>query len=450
MSETLSTSKFPSEPKRKPKEKHSKQVTSQHGSLKPDVPTSGEESELQGGEGLDATNISSEQDSTAYSEHFSYPTDADQERQSQTSNKRKGKRSVTTDDDSDQEDDNSANPIRRKVETVEFDEPVASFLKSRVKLPLPPGSLKVFNGDRVMEWLEDVDDVVFRACELDEDDWLRMLPVYLAGPAKDLFRRELKMESWPTIRQALLDIFHSNATKTRILHELEGTRQKEDELVADFCNRIRGLAYSVDPGMPDRYLRGYIKKGLKDVRLQLEFTRNSQKELRTLIEELSMMESAFQEIEILQATSNTITAQPVKPIFQVEAPRFTAPQEPRDDRLMTISQLRRQSPKFCHRCQTKSHSADECHKLVTCHGCKKKGHVAAQCWTLHPEKRPEFQRQREGSYLPSNGYSWHGASFDTNHHNSQGQTPPRQVRVEREWGQPPLTPGQQHQSQQQP
>ena len=270
------------------------------------------------------------------------------------------------------------------------------------KLSLPSNSLAIFDGERVLEWLEDVQDIIFGAHKFQESEWLDYLPAYLSGRAKDFFRSELRGKPWSVVRKAFLDTYHSPLIKSKLTQDLNVIKQKDNESVSEYYNRVRALARKVDPFIPELYLGGYVKKGLKDVRLHFEFSRRAQQPLDSLMDELAILESAYLEAEQARTTSTTTTTStfnsvPVKPVFQLEQQLDMVVNEVRQGQLVTLSELYNEHPRnrphrFCQRCQMKGHSSEDCHKLVSCQLCDRKGHTAKKCWANRPQSRDNTTR----------------------------------------------------------
>lgn len=204
------------------------------------------------------------------------------------------------------------------------DEPVTSLdsasdnvePKASRELPHPPTALPTFEGDHVLTWLEDVEQIVFRIWRLTEARWLDRIEVHLGNEPKEYYRTHLKPASWQTVKKAFTERYNSPLHQAKLVHELECIRQRPDEPIGLYFGRAQALARRIDKNMQDRELRSHIKKGIRDPEFQKEFVKGAIKPLNQLCEELTMLEAA--EFETSKTTSRPNKPASGKPIFSIE------------------------------------------------------------------------------------------------------------------------------------
>ena len=185
------------------------------------------------------------------------------------------------------------------------------------------------------------------------------------------------------------------------MSELESIKQRENEPISMFWDRVRSLARKADPNMPDQYLSTFVKKGLLDARLRLELMRSTPKPLEVVMQELALLEAAYTEnAKFGQQESST----PSKPVFQVE-PFLPAIREVRESRQLSLRELYNDNPRnkptrYCDHCRVRSHNTADCHKLVTCQICLKKGHVAAVCYLRNSHEGRQTRQYDNANATP--------------------------------------------------
>ena len=250
----------------------------------------------------------------------------------------------------------------------------------------PPAPLATFTGENVINWLEDVQDVVFGIWKLIESDWLTRITTHLGPQPKEFFRTKLKGKPWGHVSQALREAYNSPLHQARLLHELECTRQHPDELFTIYVERVRALARRIDSNMQERELRTHIKKGIRQPEFQKEFIKGSLKPLELLCEEISMLEAVEFETARLQPGNR-------KPIFQVQEPPNPNDNNHQVFQLQTPGgQGEATNPQsfnprrtqfragiFCHSCKLEGHMREDCNKRKVCTNCGGRYHLAPEC-----------------------------------------------------------------------
>ena len=174
-------------------------------------------------------------------------------------------------------------------------------------LSLPQGAIQVFGGENVSAWILDVEEIVFGACGYEEKTWLQLLPAFLKGEARTVYRTSLRDRGWTDIKRQLETTFNSPTHQARLQNNLSEAKQASGETITAFIERVKSMAQMVDPVMSQRELRLYIANGIRDNDIKVQFLRGSANDLHAVTQDLAILESA-KEQSTLKRTAHQVNA----------------------------------------------------------------------------------------------------------------------------------------------
>ena len=113
------------------------------------------------------------------------------------------------------------------------------------------------------EWLKDL-TATFRMADITEPQALKIIPIFLEGPAKEWFIENITVfESWSPFKAEFLHTYSSPTSKQLASNRSRTRQQRCDETVIEYYTDVMKLCRLVDPNMPDACKLDHLYHGLK-------------------------------------------------------------------------------------------------------------------------------------------------------------------------------------------
>ena len=182
------------------------------------------------------------------------------------------------------------------------------------------------------EWLKELNSK-FRMAEITESQALKIIPTFLAGPAKEWFtENSLQFETWGTFKIEFVRTYSSPATKQLASHRLRTRQQRLDEPIIEYYTDVMKLCKVVDPNMTDASKIDHLCHGLK-ISLMREVLRHTPRTPAEFLEYAKQEEVLDQLVNTSLVTSTHDDVNPTNPSSgymssQTQISAVTAPFRP--------------------------------------------------------------------------------------------------------------------------
>lgn len=257
--------------------------------------------------------------------------------------------------------------VHRPPETFMAEKTVAAILtKTLENLPKFVGKPE----QNAEAWLDELTNT-FRMADITETQALKIIPTFLAGPAKNWFNENHAVfESWTTFKAEFINVYTSPSTKQLASQRLRHRQQGIDETVIEYYTNILKLCKIVDPEMTNATKLDYLYHGLRPSLLKDVFRKQPQTPAEFL-------EHARHE-EVLETFMNTSanTGDHQQSITEQNYQSTVFHNYP-GTQYTTAPQPLLQMP---YSLPTQSHNALHYRKrTIRCYKCNRIGHIARNC-----------------------------------------------------------------------
>ena len=215
----------------------------------------------------------------------------------------------------------------------------------------------------------------------------------------------LEIKNWKEFKEATIEALSPAISKMAIKQKLRNSKQKPNETVTEFYNRIVILvSQHLDDVTSDAERSALLKEtlasGLSDDEISVEIIEQDKWTFKESLDyAIRREQSKLARREILGEDKEHLT------ILNVREPLSNPPERSaeRPEQILNASQVVKgyERPEIrCHNCNNMGHLFKDCPIPQTCFHCRKPGHVRRDCYALQSEMKNQkqaVQRNNNGS-----------------------------------------------------
>ena len=243
----------------------------------------------------------------------------------------------------------------------------------------------------------------------------------------------LNINDWKQFRDAVIEALSPAMSKMAIKQKLRNLRQRPNEKVTEFYDRIIVLASqyfedNVTDAEKSTILKETLAAGLRDDQISVELIERDKWDFKRCLDYAVRREqSVMARKEITGDDKEHLT------ILNVAGTSGDAVQKPENRQVQTIQgsqTLNRGAPMDlrCHNCNERGHFFRDCPTPQTCFHCHKPGHIRKECYTLqNASNKQGAQSIKRFNGSPNNNTKGLGPSNSGFRQNYRSQIPNRSM-----------------------